>query len=48
MNEVFIGKALKECIEQGIKREDLFIVTKLWRTDFGDVEKGLKTQLANL
>lgn len=32
-NEVGVGKAIKEAIDTGIvKREDLFIVTKLWNT----------------
>ena len=29
-NEEAIGNALKECFDKGIKREDLFITTKLW------------------
>ncbi len=29
-NEEQIGNALKECFAKGIKREDLFITTKLW------------------
>ena len=28
-NEDVIGRALKYCFEQGVKREDLFIVTKV-------------------
>lgn len=47
-NEHIIGEALKECFEKGIKREDLFITTKLWRTDFVDVESALTTSLAKL
>ena len=27
-NESFIGEALQQCFDQGIKREDLFITTK--------------------
>lgn len=47
-NEHIIGEVLKECFEQGIKREDLFIVTKLWRTHMNDVEGALKESLAKL
>jgi diketogulonate reductase-like aldo/keto reductase len=37
-SEEIIGDALKECFAQGIKREDIFITTKLWHTGYGDVE----------
>ncbi len=37
-NEEFIGKAIKD---SGVKREDIFITTKLWNTDQG-YEKTLK------
>ncbi len=48
-NEQFIGNALKEVIESGkVKREDLFISTKLWRTDYSDVEKACRESLAKL
>ena len=47
-NEHIIGEALKECFEKGIKREDLFITTKLWRDDYYDVEAGIKTSLEKL
>lgn len=29
-NEMEIGEALKECIPKYVKREELFITTKLW------------------
>lgn len=29
-NELEIGEALKECIPKYVKREELFITTKLW------------------
>jgi len=39
-NEDKIGEALQECFSQGIKREDLFIVTKLWQdSDKENVEQ---------
>lgn len=32
-NEALIGKVLQECIANGsVKREDIFLVTKLWNT----------------
>ncbi|CAI2376201.1 unnamed protein product [Moneuplotes crassus] len=48
MNEEIIGKALAQCFEKGINREDLFITTKVWRTDFGDVEGSIKGSLEKL
>ena len=47
-SEHIVGEALKECFEKGVKREDLFITTKLWRTDFNDVEGALKESLEKL
>lgn len=47
-NEKVIGDALKVCFEKGIKREDLFITTKLWRTDYDNVEDALKASLEKL
>lgn len=47
-NEHIIGEALKQCFEKGIKREDLFITTKLWRSDFENVEEALKKSLEKL
>ena len=32
-NEEAVGRAIKDVIETGIKREELFITTKLWRTE---------------
>ena len=47
-NEKVIGDALKTCFEKGIKREDLFIVTKLWRDTMDKVEESIKTSLEKL
>ena len=47
-NEHIVGAALKECFEKGIKREDLFITTKLWRDDYEDVEAAMKGSLEKL
>jgi diketogulonate reductase-like aldo/keto reductase len=48
-NEAAIGRALKESISQGLcKREDLFIISKLWITDRNNVEDALRQSLNNL
>ena len=47
-NEEAIGEALQECFAAGIKREDLFITTKLWHTDKNDIEGAMKRSLAKL
>ena len=44
-----VGKALKRVIEENIvKREDLFIVTKLWIEDKPNPEEAIKRQLSDL
>lgn len=50
-NEQEVGHALKEKIDAGdVKREDLFVVTKLWNTDHGPekVEQACRRSCANL
>ncbi len=48
-NEVELGNALKICLEEKlIKREDLFICTKLWNDDHEDPVKALKSSLMRL
>lgn len=47
-NEEQIGEALKECMAAGVKREELFITTKLWHTDKNDIEGAIKTSLKKL
>lgn len=45
-NEEEVGRGIKGAIDSGVvKREDLFITTKLWKTDFADPEKALRTSL---
>ena len=48
-NEDQIGKAIKEVISEGIvKREDLFITTKIWNDEKHDVAKALDNSLKRL
>ena len=48
-NEKAVGLALKECIDAGmVKRENLFIISKLWITDRNNVEEALKQSMSNL
>lgn len=48
MNEEAIGAGLQECFAAGIKREEVFVTTKLWQSDREDVEGALRTSLAKL
>ena len=50
-NHKFVGAAIKRAIEEGIvKREDLFITTKLWVTDWRpkDARRAIQTCLQEL
>lgn len=47
-NEHVVGKALQECFSKGVKREDLFITTKIWKSKMNDVEGALKKSLERL
>ena len=48
-NEEEVGKGIKKAIDEGIvKREDLFIITKMWLNEKEDPEKALKNSLARL
>lgn len=47
-NEAEIGEVLQECFEAGLKREEIFITTKLWVDDVADPEAALKTSLGKL
>ena len=44
-NEEFLGEAIATC---GLKREELWITTKIWHTDYSDPEAALRTSLAKL
>lgn len=48
-NEAEVGEALSEAISTGlVKREDLFITTKLWNSDHGHVIEACKDSLKKL
>ena len=48
-NEDWIGELVAECISEGVfTREEIFITTKLWFPDAGDVEGTLKKSLEKL
>jgi diketogulonate reductase-like aldo/keto reductase len=47
-NEEAVGEGIKEAIASGIKREDIFVVTKVWGTYTSRVELGLEKSLKNL
>lgn len=47
-NEEAIGEALQEAFATGIRREDVFITTKLWQSEREDVEGALRTSLKKL
>lgn len=48
-NEAEVGEALEEALQTGIvKREDLFVTTKLWNSDHGHVLEACKDSLNKL
>lgn len=47
-NEEVIGEALQESFASGIKREEVFITTKLWHTEKDDIEGALRRSLKKL
>ncbi|KEY65449.1 hypothetical protein S7711_08581 [Stachybotrys chartarum IBT 7711] len=47
-NENEVGQGLKEAFDAGIKREDVFVVTKIWATYMSRVEEGLDKSLKAL
>ena len=48
-NEHHIGLAIKDALASGkVTREELFITTKLWVTDYDDIEGAVKRSLTNL
>jgi len=47
-NEEAIGRALQECFSHGIKREDIFVTTKLYQDEKEDVEAAVNRSLKKL
>jgi len=47
-NEEAVGLALEESIAAGVPREELFVTSKLWHTDKGDVEAACRESLRKL
>ena len=48
-NEVEVGKGIKRALDEGIiKREDLFVITKMWFDEKENPEKALKQSLERL
>jgi diketogulonate reductase-like aldo/keto reductase len=47
-NEDEVGEGLKEAFDSGIKREDIFVTTKLWCTYHSRVEENLDKSLKSL
>ena len=47
-NEQIIGEALEECFSKGLKREEIFITTKLWHSDYHNIEGAIRTSLSKL
>jgi glycerol 2-dehydrogenase (NADP+) len=43
-----VGAGLKEAFARGVKRDDIFVVTKVWATYTTRVELGLDKSLKNL
>jgi diketogulonate reductase-like aldo/keto reductase len=47
-NEDEVGEGLKAAFDAGVKREDIFITTKLWCTYHRKIEEGLEKSLKSL
>ena len=49
MNERGVGRGMKRAIDEGIcTREEIFLTTKLWPSEYEDVESAIKDTLARL
>ena len=48
-NEAAVGRGLQRAIDEGIvKREDVFITTKMWTSDFDDGDNAVNASLERL
>jgi len=48
-NEKFVGKGIKNSIKEGIvKRDEIFVVSKIWPTSFTNPEKAIEYSLKSL
>ena len=48
-NEEFLGEGLARAIKEGlVKREDLFITSKLWHSEYADPEAAIQRSLQKL
>lgn len=47
-NEELVGEGIKKALEAGVKREDLWVTTKLWLDQKNNAEGALRSQLAKL
>ena len=47
-NEAEVAQGLAEAFSKGVKREDIFVTTKLWCTYHTRAEEGLNESLKNL
>lgn len=47
-NEDEVGEGLKEAFDSGVKREDIFVTTKLWCTYHSREEENLDKSLKSL
>ena len=47
-NEEMVGEALQECMAAGVKRKDLYVTSKLWKSDYNDIEGACRTSLRKL
>lgn len=45
MNEKEVGEAIKGAVASGVKRDDIFVTTKLWHTGYSDPEAALRKSL---
>ncbi len=48
-NETGVGRGLQRAIDEGVvAREDVFITTKIWTTDYDDADAAINTSLERL